>query len=315
MVTTSAVAIEEGRVGNDVSGVARSAPNTTNRIRSLFGQFFSPPFASNRANRRSRTIRNDSITFRRPRPQPINVQRTLEIPIVHMPFHVHRDSFVFKKKKKGPSSLHFIFDSNMKDESDGKTLSIGLFYKNEQLDIVEAERNCLKQNLAFRDLSNDMSSIGKALKVVVEGNEFKHITKLELVQSINGFIVARIYSQQVFGKHPDGSPFSHYLQDIYCQPYSILLKGQNNLPLFSKPDPNISEDDEEDDKKSEINRECIICLSEKRDTIVLPCRHMCLCAECAGLLSNRADRCPICREGCQALLQISEFQPHTVMGT
>ncbi|RLN95011.1 hypothetical protein BBJ28_00020615, partial [Nothophytophthora sp. Chile5] len=30
--------------------------------------------------------------------------------------------------------------------------------------------------------------------------------------------------------------------------------------------------------------ECIICLSEPRNTTVLPCRHMCLCSECAEML-------------------------------
>ena len=300
---------------NGASVATRPSQNTTRSLRSFFDQIFSSPFSSNRANERSRIIRGDSTTFRRPRPQPINVQRVLEIPIVQMPFHVHRDSFVYKKKKRGPSNLHFIFDSNITSESTtAEILSIGLFYKNERIDIVGAERNGLKQNLVFKDLSNDMSSIGKPLQVVVEENGFKQVTKLELVQSINGFIVARVYSQQVFGKHPDGSPFSHYLQDIYCQPFSISLKNQKDQPLFPVSTANITDDDDEDDKKSEINRECIICLSERRDTIVLPCRHMCLCAECAELLSNRADRCPICREGCQALIQISEIQSSSIVG-
>ena len=45
------------------------------------------------------------------------------------------------------------------------------------------------------------------------------------------------------------------------------------------------------------NRECIICMSEVKDTIVLPCRHMCLCYDCANTIRNRSDRCPLCRQG------------------
>ncbi len=45
------------------------------------------------------------------------------------------------------------------------------------------------------------------------------------------------------------------------------------------------------------NRECIICMSEVKDTIVLPCRHMCLCFECANTIRNRSDKCPLCRQG------------------
>jgi hypothetical protein len=308
METSVAVRIEEGGEEGNGNNPTSTERTTNNRIRSLFHQIFSRSSSSNRLI--NRTSRSNTTAFRRhPRPQPINVQRTLEMAVIHMPFHVHRDSFVYKKKKKGPSNLHFIFDSNIAAESP-KTLKIGLYYKNEQIDSVEAESNRLKQNLTFKNLSNDPSSIGKSLQVIVEdGNGLKQVTQLELIQSINGFIVARIYSQQVFGKYPDGSPISHYLQDIYCQPFSISLQNQQSQQMFPNVPPNpVGEEDDEDDKNSEINRECIICLSEKRDTIVLPCRHMCLCAECADLLSNRADRCPICREGCQALLQVNEVQ-------
>lgn len=45
------------------------------------------------------------------------------------------------------------------------------------------------------------------------------------------------------------------------------------------------------------NRECIVCLSEVKDTIVLPCRHMCLCSECANTIRGRSDKCPLCRQG------------------
>jgi len=42
-------------------------------------------------------------------------------------------------------------------------------------------------------------------------------------------------------------------------------------------------------------KECVICLSEPRDTAVLPCRHMCMCSACAHMLRHQTNRCPICR--------------------
>ncbi|KAI1298894.1 E3 ubiquitin-protein ligase mgrn1 [Mortierella claussenii] len=43
--------------------------------------------------------------------------------------------------------------------------------------------------------------------------------------------------------------------------------------------------------------ECVICLSDIKDTIVLPCRHFCICSECGDVLRRRApQRCPICRQ-------------------
>ena len=36
---------------------------------------------------------------------------------------------------------------------------------------------------------------------------------------------------------------------------------------------------------------CVICLTEPRDTVLLPCRHLCVCSDCFPRLS----KCPICR--------------------
>ncbi|KAF2312066.1 hypothetical protein GH714_027932 [Hevea brasiliensis] len=51
-------------------------------------------------------------------------------------------------------------------------------------------------------------------------------------------------------------------------------------------------------------KECVICLSEPRDTTVLPCRHMCMCSGCAEVLRYQTKRCPICRQPVERLLEI-----------
>lgn len=51
--------------------------------------------------------------------------------------------------------------------------------------------------------------------------------------------------------------------------------------------------------------ECIICLSEPRDTTVLPCRHLCFCGHCAAIIRLQCDRCPICRQKVSSLLQFT----------
>lgn len=51
-------------------------------------------------------------------------------------------------------------------------------------------------------------------------------------------------------------------------------------------------------------KECVICLSEPRDTTVLPCRHMCMCSGCAKVLRLQTNRCPICRQPVERLLEI-----------
>ncbi|GMN39128.1 hypothetical protein TIFTF001_008357 [Ficus carica] len=51
-------------------------------------------------------------------------------------------------------------------------------------------------------------------------------------------------------------------------------------------------------------KECVICLSEPRDTTVLPCRHMCMCSGCAKVLRFQTNRCPICRQPVERLLEM-----------
>ncbi|XP_076952877.1 putative E3 ubiquitin-protein ligase LOG2 [Bidens hawaiensis] len=55
---------------------------------------------------------------------------------------------------------------------------------------------------------------------------------------------------------------------------------------------------------NDSSKECVICLSEPRDTTVLPCRHMCMCSRCAKLMRFQTNRCPICRQAVERLLEI-----------
>ena len=45
-------------------------------------------------------------------------------------------------------------------------------------------------------------------------------------------------------------------------------------------------------------------MSDMRDTLILPCRHLCLCSHCAESLRYQASSCPICRSPFRALLQV-----------
>nr|WBO26474.1 RING3 type E3 ubiquitin ligase [Aquilaria sinensis] len=51
-------------------------------------------------------------------------------------------------------------------------------------------------------------------------------------------------------------------------------------------------------------KECVICMTENKDTAVLPCRHMCMCSECAKELRLQTNKCPICRQPIEELIEI-----------
>ena len=61
---------------------------------------------------------------------------------------------------------------------------------------------------------------------------------------------------------------------------------------------------QQDDDLEDTSSECVICLVEMRDTLILPSRHLCLCNCCADNLRYQASNCPICRSPFRALLQI-----------
>uniref|UniRef100_A0A8C3PVR6 E3 ubiquitin-protein ligase n=1 Tax=Chrysolophus pictus TaxID=9089 RepID=A0A8C3PVR6_CHRPC len=72
---------------------------------------------------------------------------------------------------------------------------------------------------------------------------------------------------------------SYLLQEIY---------GIENK--YNTQDSKVAEDEVSDN-----SAECVVCLSDVRDTLILPCRHLCLCNTCADTLRYQANNCPICR--------------------
>jgi hypothetical protein len=43
---------------------------------------------------------------------------------------------------------------------------------------------------------------------------------------------------------------------------------------------------------------CVVCLTDRRKVTMMPCKHLCLCEECAGILAGASvKKCPVCRTG------------------
>ncbi|XP_022820218.1 E3 ubiquitin-protein ligase MGRN1 isoform X2 [Spodoptera litura] len=125
--------------------------------------------------------------------------------------------------------------------------------------------------------------------VVDEGQEEirqSHTTIAVVEKHSDGTYVLKALKQKLF---VDG--LCYLLQEIY---------GIENKSLDTKP----SSDEETEDGGSE----CVICMCDVRDTLILPCRHLCLCNSCADSLRYQANNCPICRAPFRALLQIRALQ-------
>ncbi|XP_060642715.2 E3 ubiquitin-protein ligase MGRN1 isoform X2 [Anolis sagrei] len=118
--------------------------------------------------------------------------------------------------------------------------------------------------------------------VVVEVTGHAHILLAAFEKHVDGsFSVKPLKQKQIVDR------VSYLLQEIYG------IENKNNQE--TKPC---------DDENSDNSNECVVCLSDLRDTLILPCRHLCLCNSCADTLRYQANNCPICRLPFRALLQI-----------
>ncbi|XP_011307370.1 probable E3 ubiquitin-protein ligase MGRN1 [Fopius arisanus] len=113
----------------------------------------------------------------------------------------------------------------------------------------------------------------------------------------------------VVEKHSDGSYILKALkQKLYVDGLCYLL--QEIYGIENKNTENTKQQGSDDDTEDN-GSECVICMCDVRDTLILPCRHLCLCYGCADSLRYQANNCPICRAPFRALLQIKALQKAT----
>lgn len=59
---------------------------------------------------------------------------------------------------------------------------------------------------------------------------------------------------------------------------------------------------------------CAVCFTNPKDTTILPCRHMCLCSECATHVQMTNNRCPLCRCEIERLMTFNPAPAAVVSG-
>jgi hypothetical protein len=94
---------------------------------------------------------------------------------------------------------------------------------------------------------------------------------------------------------------SYELQEIYG-----LQQGPRNSKTLSSLNGTTNQNGTSHSANNNEDEErlCVICLVNDRDTTVLPCRHMCMCHECAQELRKQTSKCPICRKEVESLMHI-----------
>lgn len=55
--------------------------------------------------------------------------------------------------------------------------------------------------------------------------------------------------------------------------------------------------------------ECIVCMDNPHDVIIVPCGHYCMCLNCASKIkSSSGSSCPMCRGNIESIVTIDEIQ-------
>ena len=119
------------------------------------------------------------------------------------------------------------------------------------------------------------------------------------------------YNENVIIRHNDVKIFEKKLNpmtigdtiDIHVEIKPVPLEGTYNVELLSyegnviKSVPvNITNVVQPTiDLHTEDEELCKICLTDNRDSIIVPCGHCCACNACALELKSRGQKCPICR--------------------
>lgn len=50
-----------------------------------------------------------------------------------------------------------------------------------------------------------------------------------------------------------------------------------------------------DRQNGEESKECLVCLTDRKDTLARPCKHVTLCNACARVVMMGDRKCPLCR--------------------
>ncbi len=63
--------------------------------------------------------------------------------------------------------------------------------------------------------------------------------------------------------------------------------------IESIADDAAASDGYQDSEDGGDNTECVVCLSDMKDTIILPCKHLCLCSDCGECSCLTIVRCTV----------------------
>eukprot|EP01103_Thecamoeba_quadrilineata_P011032 TRINITY_DN2548_c0_g1_i1.p1 TRINITY_DN2548_c0_g1~~TRINITY_DN2548_c0_g1_i1.p1 ORF type:complete len:348 (-),score=55.15 TRINITY_DN2548_c0_g1_i1:116-1159(-) len=251
-----------------------------------------------------------------------NLQQMFRPPRVHTvlsvlcPFNLHRDSLklhrtIDETQSTSPTAflytLHFRFDS-LED------CQIKVFLVSEVADVNACRYEPLSENSVFTqqfqkgfgqffELPIDFSNYDKDFLFYTPTRSvwpviicIEPINKADTTKSGTDEPI----KERKIESHSTFATLLHCDDGTYeIKPLQVRFKTRDDVLVEQELYGTVHTDHE-----SEVGKECVICISETRNTVVLPCRHLCLCSSCADVFRFQTNKCPICRSNVKSLVKI-----------
>lgn len=97
-----------------------------------------------------------------------------------------------------------------------------------------------------------------------------------------------------------GGSCHHKVHSIYGASAALptLMRGASHLENTAERQQNDSEGAQRsplavrrEGSDNNADESCVVCLTDRKEVLLLPCRHCCVCSSCLPLI----DKCPVCR--------------------
>lgn len=223
-------------------------------------------------------------------------------------FNVIRASMSFKPLEDDPRKYELRFEVNTLTEC---TVEV-LHYVREELDAMD---QFIRQGLLrFTSIAEEQTSESFEFQpgnkinlperaILVDIEDYENQRELYQIRRNYPIVITLVRSRQSnsdsatmtlclnFTKLADGQGFTHSIAS-----QKLHLNGQSwtLFEIYGQKSDLV-----EDDKN------CVVCLTEEKNTAMQPCMHMCLCISCAKIMRGQLTaKCPICRAPGSSFAQI-----------
>ncbi|KAJ7972408.1 RING finger protein [Quillaja saponaria] len=227
-------------------------------------------------------------------------------------FNLKKETLRIEPDKENPGSflVAFTFDASV-----AGSLTVMFFAKEGE----DCNPNPTKENLSPVTI-HFLQGLGQKFRLPIgAGIDFSMFDESELLKVVSVDVYPLTVKVEASSVNLEGSnetPVSDTINSQTTQAVFEKEKGEyrvrvvkqilwvNNMRYELQDIYGIGNSVEADVDGNDAGKECVICLSEPRDTAVLPCRHVCMCSGCAKVLRFQTNRCPICTQPFERLMEI-----------